>query len=180
MRFRLVRPWNRRLFQLHVRDAVVEVRLPSLERQIKKGEGIAWTWWDGMECTVLRPDWRSKSPRITFGGTVVCEGRFCGSGLWKAFREDKISLSRWQFGQQTFVFEGGSLFWKSCPRTFTLRHAGGARLAFFRVDRPRRWINADVCYTGVVRDGVPEGLLPIVFGIILAWAHTSSYISTGD
>ncbi len=173
MRFRLVsgRGWNSRFFQLYVGETLVPVRCPSLQEQLDKGERLAWTWLDGTDYALLRPRWPDGQIRVVSGDRIVCCGQLLQDlgRLPQVFRQGRVILSEWEFDGQTVVCVGGALCWKTFPTTFTVRQPGGCRLAYFSIEPGRSFRRA--AYHGVVRDGLPEGLVPIVFAIILAGIH---------
>jgi hypothetical protein len=171
MRFRLVAAWGG-LSQLYVGETRVPVRCPSLRRQHEDAERIAWTWLDGTEYALLRPRWPDGQLRVVSGERIVCCGRlFQGlGGLAQVFRQGRVTLSEWEFDGHTIVWNGGALCWKLFPYTFTLRQPDGIRLAFISVERGRSLIRR-AAYSGVVRDGLPDRLVPVVFAIILAGFH---------
>jgi hypothetical protein len=165
MRFCLVgRVLNGGLLQLHIGESLVAVRRPSLQRQLDMNQWLVWTWLDGTEYALLRPE-PDEVLRIVTGDRIVCSGRILQGldGLPQALLEGRVTLSKWQVDGQALEWIGGHLCWKTFPRTHTLRQADGIRLAFLRIGRS---FSREV-YKGVVRHGLPQSLLPIVFAIIL-------------
>jgi len=178
MRFRLVSasPWSSRLLNLHVRDVVV-----SVGRQYEGGERITWTWWDGTEYAVLRPEWPDSLLRIISMGEVVCSGRlFLDSLIPRMLSNRRVTFSKWDFCGQTVTWELGHRGWKVCANTNTLRIQDGIRLAFFTPETDKI-IRLGHAYHGVIRDGLPDGLVATVFAIILAGLHVHLWMSkAGD
>lgn len=172
MRFRLVCRSSNRLFQLDVGETLIPVRYPSLRRQHENNEQITWTWLDGAEYAMLRPQWPDDNLRVVSGERVVCCGRILyGLGrLPQVLRHGKVTMSEWELDGQTIVWEGGALCWKLFPYTFTLWQRDEIRLAFFSIESSR-CIRCGVTYNGVVRDGIREDVVPIILGIILAGIH---------
>jgi len=176
MRFRLVQSWNSGgLFKLHAHDTVV-----SVQRHFENGERIAWTWWDGTECAVLRPQWPDSRLHVVLGNGIACCGQLSNFELRQRLTHDRVPLSHWEFNGQTIVWEGGLLCCKLFPRTHVLRQRDGMRLAFFVPRSEGHRLRSAFAYEGVLRDGLPEGLVLIVFAIILAGIHASLWFATGD
>jgi hypothetical protein len=175
MRFRLVCPSNSNLFGLHVGDKVAAVR-----REFVNGEQrIAWRWWDGTEYALIPPQWPHGWMRIVSGEMILCCGQYLG-WRWQTPLHDRATVSQWEFDGQTIVYEAGDLCCRMAPRAFTLwKQNDGNRLAFFRIE-PGRPFRLGAAYRGVVRDGLPNELARVVFGIILSRVHVSLFMPTGD
>jgi hypothetical protein len=173
MRFRLVSGWGP-LYQLYVDEVHVPVGIPSLRRQDKNKERMVWTWLDGVEYALLRPSPPHGEMTVFCGERVVCCGRaHIGMNLWaEAMRQGRATMWEWDFAGQTFVVEGGNLTCcNALPATYAVRPPGGIRLAFYCLQRGQ---GCKSVYRGVARDNIPQGLLPIVFAIILVQLHAPS------
>jgi hypothetical protein len=172
MRFRLVCRSSNRLFQLYVGGTLIPVRYPSLRRQDEENEQIVWTWLDGVEYAMLRPRWPDDHVRVVSGAQMVSCGQFFfGLGrLPRVLRQGKVTVSEWECNGQTIVWEGRNLCWKMFPYSFTLRQRDGIRLAFFSVERGRSF-RPGFAYNGVMRAGLREDAVPVLFGILLAGIH---------
>jgi hypothetical protein len=137
-----------------------EMSVP-LRRRFENDECLAWTWRDGIEYAVTRPQWPHGWMHIVSGENIICCGRLSGPRL-----KDRVTMSQWVFDGQTIVWEGGALCCKMIPRTHMLRREDGVRLAFLVPRNKGFW--AGFTYEGVLRDGLPDAHVPIVLAIIFA------------
>jgi hypothetical protein len=129
-------------------ETVISVRLPLISRR----EQLRWTWRDGIEYRLFFPDFNNRSYEIVAGETTICSARLA------AIRE-------WSLGGSAVFSEG---VWRRCGQC--LRQDSGKVFAFWR---PHSWFMPGwrASFDGVCRNGLPESLTPVLFGMILANIH---------
>ena len=76
---------------------------------------------------------------------------------------------------ESLSYESG-LACKIVPRTFTVRHGDGRRLAYF-APRSKGW--RSFRYEGVLRKNMDESLVPLVFGVIFGSMFANRNVGAG-
>lgn len=158
MRFRIYCPclWRLSSYRIHVQDTVI----PVWERSSK----LSWTWWDGTDYTLVAPPYNTLKScywHIMSKERSVCSRLMVFPTSLKAFLRSYPPRGEWDLnGQLVFAKGGGARCCWMFPRYQTLQLCNGRRLAL--------WCTKLGRIEGVLRGSLPEELVPVVFGMILA------------